>query len=77
MTSRRWVSSTDMLSIGLKPSRLTSLANISETQTAFMPKAGSRASSQGTSGRGPSPVMTSTSPMRSSSLATIVPWILI
>ncbi len=59
MTSRKCVSMTDMGSIGLKPSRLTLLANISAIQTAFMPNAGSRPSSNGTSGTGPSPVITS------------------
>ena len=44
---------------------------------AFMPKAGSRTSSPGTFGRGPSPMMTSHSLTRSSCVATAVPWILI
>ena len=47
MTSLRWVSSTEIGSIGLKPSRLASLTNASGMLIAFMPKAGSRTSSPG------------------------------
>src|SRR6202022_3680271 len=47
MTSLKWVSNTDMLSIGVKPSRFSSFTNASEIHTAFVPKAGSRTSSPG------------------------------
>ena len=59
MTSVRWVSSTETGSIGLKPSRRASLTKASGMAIALMPKAGSRTSSPGTSGRGPSPMITS------------------
>ena len=64
MTSLRCVSSTDILSMGLKPARLASATKASEIQLAFMPNAGSRVSSPGTSGLRPSPLMTRNSPMR-------------
>jgi hypothetical protein len=66
MTSLKWVSNTDMLSIGVKPSRFSSFTNASEIHTAFMPKAGSRTSSPGKSGLRSSPNMTGYSPSLSS-----------
>ena len=77
MTSLRCVSSTETGSTGLKPSRLASLTKASGIAMARMPKAGSRTSSPGRLGRGPSPMMMRWSLTRNSWVATAVPWILI